>query len=272
MLGSHLIRTWAKTQSTIALSSAEAELFGGVKTACETLGIASLLRDLGQKVKLRMHMDASAALGIAQRHGVGKVRHLSTSTLWLQEQELKKLLEILKVPGADNVADIFTKYLGHALMEKHLASMNLEYRSGRANNAAQLHYISKIMCERKKGKAEVSRVIENCSTAKSQSADMWEQPQRGRVWIREHRCPRVQLFTPMNVTLGPRHGNDVGYVRTTIGSYKHGGEFVVTNCWKNSNTPHKPLPSSWNGITMFTDKPVAEETITEVKKVMQHWR
>ena len=33
VLGSHLIRTWAKTQSTIALSSAEAKLFGGVKTA-----------------------------------------------------------------------------------------------------------------------------------------------------------------------------------------------------------------------------------------------
>ena len=54
------------------------ELFGGVKTACETLGIASLLRDLCQELKLRMHMDASAALGIIQRQGVGKVRHLST--------------------------------------------------------------------------------------------------------------------------------------------------------------------------------------------------
>ena len=85
MLGSHLIRSWSKTQATIALSSAEAELFGGVKTACDTLGIASLLKDLGQEVKLRMHMDASAALGIAQRRGVGKVRHLSTGTLWLQE-------------------------------------------------------------------------------------------------------------------------------------------------------------------------------------------
>ena len=80
MLGSHLIRAWAKTQSTIALSSVEADLFGGVKTACETLGIASLLRDLCQELKLRMHMDASAALGIIQRQGVGKVRHLSTST------------------------------------------------------------------------------------------------------------------------------------------------------------------------------------------------
>ena len=62
MMGSHPIRTLSKTQSTIALKSAEAELFGGAKTACETLGIASILKDLGQDAKLRMHMDASAAL------------------------------------------------------------------------------------------------------------------------------------------------------------------------------------------------------------------
>ena len=144
MLGSHLIRTWAKTQSTIALSTAEAELFGGVMTACETIRVASMLRDLGQEVKLRMHMDASAALGIAQRHGVGKVCHLSTSTLWLQEQELKRAVEIVKVPGSQNVADIFTKYLGHARMEQHLTTMNLEYRTGQAHIAAQLHYVTKI--------------------------------------------------------------------------------------------------------------------------------
>lgn len=71
------------TQSRIALNSAEAEHFGGVKTACKTLGIASLLRDVGQKVKLRMIMYASAALGIAQRYGVGKVRYISSSILWL---------------------------------------------------------------------------------------------------------------------------------------------------------------------------------------------
>ena len=85
------IRTWSKTQATIALSSTEAELFGEVKTACETLGVASLLKDLGQDVKLRMHTDASVALGTAQRRGVGKVRHMRAGTLWLQEKQSKKI-------------------------------------------------------------------------------------------------------------------------------------------------------------------------------------
>ena len=139
MLGSHLIRGWAKTHATEALSSAEAEIFGAVKTACETLAMAALLRHLGQTVQLRMHTDALAALGIAKRRGVVKVRHLSTGTLWLQEQELKNILEIVKIPGADNIADIFTQCIGQALMDKHLSSMNLEYRGGRTSAAAPLH-------------------------------------------------------------------------------------------------------------------------------------
>ena len=76
-MGSHVIRAWSKTQSTIALSCTEAELLGGVKTACEPIGVSSLLQDLGQDVKMRTHMDASAALGIAQRKGVGEKKNNS---------------------------------------------------------------------------------------------------------------------------------------------------------------------------------------------------
>ena len=36
--GPHFIKSWSKNQSTIALSSAEAELYGIIKTASETLG------------------------------------------------------------------------------------------------------------------------------------------------------------------------------------------------------------------------------------------
>ena len=76
-------------------------------------------------------MDASAALGIAQRKGVGKVRHLATGTLWLQEQQLKEIMKIVKIFGTNNIADIFTKNLGQALMEKHLTLMGSKYRKGR---------------------------------------------------------------------------------------------------------------------------------------------
>ena len=44
-IGSHYIKSWSKNQSVIALSSAEAELYGIIKTSSETLGIISILKD-----------------------------------------------------------------------------------------------------------------------------------------------------------------------------------------------------------------------------------
>ena len=32
-----------------------------------------------------MYVDAAAAIGVAQRVGLGKLRHLETQSLWLQE-------------------------------------------------------------------------------------------------------------------------------------------------------------------------------------------
>ena len=44
-IGSHWIRSWSKTQPSITLSSAEAELVAMSKAAAELLGIANLARD-----------------------------------------------------------------------------------------------------------------------------------------------------------------------------------------------------------------------------------
>ena len=69
MLGSHVVRTWSKTQNTVAQSSAESELLAIVKAATEALGMISLAADLGIGLTARIHIDASAALGILGRRG-----------------------------------------------------------------------------------------------------------------------------------------------------------------------------------------------------------
>ena len=49
--GGHLVRSWSKTQAGIALSSAEAELAGIVRTTAEIIGFAGMMRDLGRVVR-----------------------------------------------------------------------------------------------------------------------------------------------------------------------------------------------------------------------------
>ena len=72
VLGSHLLKGWAKTQSLIALSSAEGELYATFRAASETLGIMSMARDMGYKLKGQILGDANAALRIIHRKGARK--------------------------------------------------------------------------------------------------------------------------------------------------------------------------------------------------------
>ena len=83
MYGRHLIKAWARTQATIALSSAEAELYACIRASSEALGLRSLLLDVDERVGGQILGDASAALGIIQRHGLERLRHNDTSFLWV---------------------------------------------------------------------------------------------------------------------------------------------------------------------------------------------
>ena len=73
---------WSKTQSVIALSSGESELYATVKASAEGLSVMATDRDLRETYYGKVWADASAALGIIQRRGLGKVRHIDTHHLW----------------------------------------------------------------------------------------------------------------------------------------------------------------------------------------------
>ena len=45
----------------------------------------ALAREFSDELKAGVLVDASAALGVAQRQGLGKLRHLQTGALWIQE-------------------------------------------------------------------------------------------------------------------------------------------------------------------------------------------
>ena len=73
VLGGHLVKSWSKDQPIIALSSGEAELYAANFGAAQGLGLCSMARDLGVEMDLNILIDASAAMGIINRQGLGKV-------------------------------------------------------------------------------------------------------------------------------------------------------------------------------------------------------
>ena len=138
ILGTHAVKSWSSTQASVALSSGEAEFNGVVRGAGVGLGYQSLLRDLGVNVGLRVWTDSSAAIGICTRQGLGKLRHLDTHTLWIQQAVRSKRVDLRKVAGEVNPADLFTK---HSLTRERLIGLtklfDLEYQGGRAESAPQ---------------------------------------------------------------------------------------------------------------------------------------
>ena len=138
MLGGHMVKSWSRNQAVIALSSGEAEYYGIVRGASIGLGTQSILVDLGCSAKLVAWTDAMAAKGIATRRGLGKVRHIHTRELWLQEKLADGELEMAKVKGEDNPADILTKYLDQGKISRHLVMIGAETRGDRHPDAPQV--------------------------------------------------------------------------------------------------------------------------------------
>ena len=125
MRGSHLIKHWSTTQTTVALNSGEAELKGILKGTTEGLGLQSVGRDLGLEHSVHIYTDSSAAMGMIARKGIGRVRHIEVGELWIQDAVKAKLLTVNKVKGEDNPAYILTKHVEHVKTQSRCRFMGL---------------------------------------------------------------------------------------------------------------------------------------------------
>ena len=132
MVGQHFIKGWSKTQSSITLSSAEAELVAMCKLAAEVIGIGSLAKDLGKDMKAVLHADSSAAIAISKRRGSGKLRHINIGMLWIQEKTYNGDIVVKKVKGASNPSDMMTKNVSRDKTEKYMHMLRQRNVAGRA--------------------------------------------------------------------------------------------------------------------------------------------
>jgi hypothetical protein len=131
MWGLNTLKTWSKTQSVVALSTGEAELGAIVKSSTEALGLKSLLSDFGIWVVLAVKSDASAAIGMVKRQGLGKVRHLAVADLWIQQRRATGEIHYEKTDGLTNPADMMTKSVGGDKISQFLVSLGFQKRGGR---------------------------------------------------------------------------------------------------------------------------------------------
>ena len=79
----------------------------------------------GMSNVVHLGTDSSAAKSFVSRRGLGKMRPLEIRDLWLQKEVREGRVEVTKIPGTSNPADLMTKILGVADIAERLQSMNI---------------------------------------------------------------------------------------------------------------------------------------------------
>ena len=184
------------------------------------------LSSLGDDGELQMHMDASAAIGIIERKGLCKMRHLDLNNLWIQEQQARMAIPTEKVGGTNNIADLMTKHVSAAEIDKYITMMSQEFREGRAEKTVGLHVLE----GKRKG-------------------DSWDCRGAGGRWIRRHDSWRNTLFTPFKVATGPNKDVTMNIWRRTQGLSKGEGRFTMTDKWQEHQNSHRRTAREWRGRT-----------------------
>ena len=135
--GNHMLRSTSTTQGVISMSSGEAEFYSAVKGASIAMGITALFKDLGVEMKkpAELRVDSTACLGMARRKGAGRVRHIHTPTLWLQQAVAAGQIVLAKEPGTTNPADLGTKPLPKARIWEIMGELGFVQLAGRSRLA-----------------------------------------------------------------------------------------------------------------------------------------
>ena len=124
--GKPLIDASCAKQSAIALSSGEAEFYALVRGSAAGLLTIQIWDRIGFKgMKLTMKTEPSAAKGIATRKGSGKVKHLSTKKLWIQDCVQRNQLKVQKGSTRTNWVDLGTKALSGSKVTELVTGMPL---------------------------------------------------------------------------------------------------------------------------------------------------
>ena len=123
---------------TLALSTGEAELGAAARGAAESVGIKSLLSDFGIEADTVMRSDATAAIGISQRLGLGKVRHLPVADLWIQQRVRLGEIRIEKLCGEENTSDMLAKPLDRPRIDKLSRAIGIMVPEGCQDETVQV--------------------------------------------------------------------------------------------------------------------------------------
>lgn len=121
----------SRTQQVVSLSSCESELNAMVSTLCDGIFLRKCLEFLtGATLEHYLFTDSSSARQLATRQGVGKVKHVSSKLLWVQDAVFNKQMMLVQIPTLWNLSDIGTKPLSANRLKLLLHELGVSTHDG----------------------------------------------------------------------------------------------------------------------------------------------
>ena len=102
------------------------------------MGLKSVAKNFGETLNIELLIDASATVGICNRSGLGKLKHVEVEDLWLQGVVKEKKVKLQKIARVHNVADMMTKSLSRKEALRQLKLMGIEIGGDRPRVAPAL--------------------------------------------------------------------------------------------------------------------------------------
>ena len=122
----------SRGQASVALSSCEAEVMAASEGIKEALSLQDMLMFAGLgHFEIEVKMGGRAAHAFFHRRCVGRMKHIDSRILWLQDLIAAGGVRLKKIPRTQNLADMLTHTPSAKELEVFLPLMVLRCCSGR---------------------------------------------------------------------------------------------------------------------------------------------
>eukprot|EP00435_Cladocopium_sp_Y103_P064564 s72_g26.t1 len=131
LLGGSYMHGSSRTQRVVSLSSCESELHGLVSTLADGIFLRRCAEFLTKAtIEHILYTDSSSARQLAQRQGVGKIKHLDAKILWIQGKVQEKSVVLSQISTVWNVSDAGTKVLSAKRLKLLLHQLGMFLQHG----------------------------------------------------------------------------------------------------------------------------------------------
>ena len=108
-MGKHDSFCWSRTQQSVSMSSAEAELYALTTGISEGMVTKHLNKGLGYEGTLVNHVDNQSAKAWASKRGLGRMKYVMLKYMFVQDVVEKRQTTLACVNTNLNKADLMTK-------------------------------------------------------------------------------------------------------------------------------------------------------------------